>query len=60
MTLKVVFRDERNNIKTVECENIKEGEQGLHLIESAPNRTVGYIPYDNLERVTPSEATESG
>ncbi len=55
MTLEVAFRDERNNIKTVECDNINEGDEGLHLIGSAPKRTVGYIPYGNLERVTPAE-----
>jgi len=55
MDLEVAFTDERNNIQTQECSTISEGEKGLMLIENPGKDIVGYIPYENLERVTPKE-----
>ncbi len=56
MTLEAAYRDERGNIQTVECSTFKEGENGLTLVENPGKNVVGYIPYDNLERVTPKSS----
>lgn len=55
MKLEVAYRDERNNIQTIECTNVGEGEHGLRLTQNAGKQTIGYIPYDRLERVVPKE-----
>lgn len=56
MKLEVAYRDERNNIQTLECTNVNEGEHGLQLTRNAGKKTAGYIPYGNLEYVTPKES----
>jgi len=58
MKLEVAFKDEQNNNQTVECINVKEGEHGLKLVREG-REVAGYIPYNNLERVTPIEDTDS-
>lgn len=53
MTLEVIFRDKRGNYQSVECTHFEEGNEGLVLIENPGSNEVGFIPYDNLEHVTP-------
>lgn len=58
MDLEVTYLDEHDKHKTIEGNDIEEGEQGLKVIgqsEHGGRNVVGYIPYSDLKNVTPKQ-----
>jgi len=59
MSITAYYKDERNNIQEQECDFTEEGEHGIKLQDRGDSpgsrNQVGYIPYDNLQYVLPSD-----
>ena len=51
--MKAVYSAGRAN-DSIECEDVSEGESGLYLQDASGNN-IGYIPYDSLLRVEPTD-----
>jgi hypothetical protein len=51
----VHHKDERNNNKTIQCDQLTEGDHGIHLIDRTGSQ-VGYVPYESLEYVKPEDS----
>lgn len=45
-----------DDVASLECDAVQEGEYGLKLISGSPTRgdVIGYVPYEQLDYVSPS------
>jgi len=46
--MNVHFEDAEGYKKTLDCDEVKEGENGIYLIKTPGRDQVGYVPYDRL------------
>lgn len=55
MSVKVEWYDRSGTAHGQECDYVEEGETGVFLYQNPGPDQIGYVPYENLEHVIPSE-----